>query len=100
MKPSEIRAKGEKELLKTAQEKTAELFGLRLQRSVGQLAKTASVKTVKKDIARILTIMREKELHLHTEERKTETQKHGETKNGKQKIESEKRTKKTAKKGK
>ncbi|MDP2600284.1 MAG: 50S ribosomal protein L29 [Deltaproteobacteria bacterium] len=64
MKPSEIRAKGEKELLKTAQEKTAELFGLQLQRSVGQLAKPANLKMVKKDIARILTIMREKELKL------------------------------------
>lgn len=64
MKPSEIRAKGEKELLKTAQEKTAELFGLQLQRSVGQLAKPANLKRVKKDIARILTVMREKELKL------------------------------------
>lgn len=64
MKPSEIRAKGEKELLKTAQEKTAELFGLQLQRSVGSLAKTARLKMAKKDIARILTIMREKELKL------------------------------------
>lgn len=97
MKPSEIRAKGEKELLKTAQEKTAELFGLRLQRSVGQLAKMASLKKVKKDIARILTIMREKDLNLHVGESRSEN---GEQKTETRKTESEKRTKKTAKKGK
>lgn len=61
MKPSEIRAKEKKELIKMIDEKKEELFGLNLQLTTGQLAKTADVSKVKKDIARINTILKEKE---------------------------------------
>lgn len=60
MKPSEIRAKGEKELEKSLIEKRGELFAFRLQQGVGQLAKTASLKSTRHDIARMMTIAREK----------------------------------------
>lgn len=95
MKPSEIRSKNEKDLVKTAQEKMGELFGLQIQRSVGQLAKTASLKMVKKDIARILTVMREKELNI---DRGPKTEDQGrKTEDRRPKTKS---AKKTAKKGK
>lgn len=61
MKPSEIRSKVEKELLKLVEEKKENLFGLRLQLAMGQLAKTASIGQLKKDIARIYTILKQKE---------------------------------------
>ncbi|WP_461833684.1 50S ribosomal protein L29 [Desulfothermus sp.] len=39
-----------------------ELFKLRFQHSIGQLKNTARIPQVKRTIARILTIMREKQL--------------------------------------
>lgn len=60
MKPSEIRGKKEKKQLQALlEEKREALFGLRLQRATRQLAKTASFKGTKRDIGRILTIMKE-----------------------------------------
>lgn len=63
MKLSEIRGKGEKELAKMIDEKKVELFGLRLQFSRGQLAKTATLKLLRKDIAQIFTVLKEKEMN-------------------------------------
>ncbi|MDD8049280.1 MAG: 50S ribosomal protein L29 [Thomasclavelia sp.] len=40
-----------------------ELFGLRFQQATGQLENTARIKTVRKSIARIKTIIRERELN-------------------------------------
>lgn len=60
MKPSELRTKGEKELLKMIDEKKGELFDLRLQLARGQLAKTAGIRDAKKDIARVYTVLRTK----------------------------------------
>lgn len=57
MKPSEIRAKGLKERLKILDEKREELFGLRLKLRTGQLAQTTSTRNVKRDIARLMTLM-------------------------------------------
>ncbi len=65
MKPSEIRAKGEKELEKSLLEKKGELFAFRLQHGMGQLTKTTGLKNTRRDIARIMTIAREKTLHLN-----------------------------------
>ncbi|MCF7936252.1 MAG: 50S ribosomal protein L29 [Synergistales bacterium] len=39
-----------------------ELFNLRFQHAIGQLGNTARIKDVKRSIARVLTIMREKEI--------------------------------------
>ena len=41
--------------------KKQELFNLRFQHSTGQLANPLQLSAVKKDIARVLTIMRERE---------------------------------------
>ena len=45
--------------LKEAKE---ELFNLRFQNATGQLDNTARLRTVRKDIARIYTVIREREL--------------------------------------
>jgi large subunit ribosomal protein L29 len=52
------------ELHKKLAEFREELFKLRFQHSVGQLKNTARIPYVKKTIARILTIMREKQLEI------------------------------------
>lgn len=43
-----------------------ELFNLRFQRATGQLTNNRRVSTVKRDIARIYTVLRERELGLST----------------------------------
>ncbi len=52
-------ADGLAEKLRDAKE---ELFNLRFQNATGQLDKTARLRTVRKDIARIYTVLREREL--------------------------------------
>lgn len=62
MKPAEIRALSDEELAKKLEDGRAELFNLRFQMATSQLDNTARVKQVKKDIARIMTEMRAREL--------------------------------------
>ena len=62
MKASEIRELTTEELqtkLKTLKE---ELFNLRFQLAINQLDNPMRIKAVKKDIARVLTVIREQEL--------------------------------------
>lgn len=60
MKPSEMRTKNLKELVKMADEKREALFGLKLKMNLGQLAKTSDIRIAKRDVARLLTIIKEK----------------------------------------
>ncbi len=62
MKASEIRELSADDLQTKLKEARAELFNLRFQMATSQLDNTARVKHVKKDIARILTEMRAREL--------------------------------------
>lgn len=62
MTPSEIRAKEVGELGKILEEKRSALLGLRLKSITGQLAKNHEIRQTKKDIARIQTVLRGKEL--------------------------------------
>lgn len=62
MKTSEIRALSTEERLQKAADLKQELFNLRFQREIGQLENLAKVKQTKRDIARVRTIIREKEL--------------------------------------
>ena len=52
------------ELVKQLKDRKEELFNLRFQMAVGQQKNNAKISEVKKDIARINTILREKELGL------------------------------------
>ncbi len=62
MKPAEIRNLSAEDLQAKLKEARAELFNLRFQMATGQLDNTARIKQVKKNIARIQTEMRDREL--------------------------------------
>ena len=62
MKAAEIRELSAEDLAAKLQEARAELFNLRFQMATSQLDNTARVKQVKKDIARIQTEMRAREI--------------------------------------
>lgn len=62
MKASEIRKMDTAEILKKMDELKTELFNLRFQLATGQLENTARIRQVKKTIARMKTIIREREL--------------------------------------
>ena len=62
MKASEIRESTAAELNKKLEELRSELFNLRFQHAINQLENPMRIKAVKKDIARIKTILGEMEL--------------------------------------
>ena len=62
MKIEEIRALSKEELEKQLEASHKELFELRFRLSTRQLVNHREVHRVKKEIARLMTIMREKEL--------------------------------------
>ena len=62
MKPAEIRELSAEDLNAKLKEAREELFNLRFQMATSQLDNTARVRLVKKDIARIQTEMRAREL--------------------------------------
>ncbi|NPD31208.1 50S ribosomal protein L29 [Eggerthellaceae bacterium zg-1084] len=62
MKAAEIRELSSEQLQAKLQETRAELFNLRFQMATSQLDNTARLGQVKKDIARIQTEMRAREL--------------------------------------
>ncbi len=62
MKPDEIRRMSPEERLRRLNELRLELIKLRLQSKVGTLTNTSRIRNIRRDIARILTIMREEEL--------------------------------------
>ena len=60
MKASELRGKNGEELQKELEALLRSQFGLRMQVATQQLSNTSQLKKVKRDIARVRTIMREK----------------------------------------
>lgn len=62
MKAAEIRNYTDEELKKLLEEKKRQLMELRFQQAMGQLRNTSLIKETKRDIARIKTILREREL--------------------------------------
>lgn len=63
MKGKELRELTKEELLKKRKDIKEELFNLRFQHSSGQLENTARLNLLKKDVARIETAVRQKELN-------------------------------------
>ena len=61
---SELRELTDEELVLRLKEAKEELFNLRFQMATGQLDNNRRLRTVKHDIARIYTILRERELGL------------------------------------
>ena len=62
MKASEIRELSKEELEKKIKDLKEELFNLRFQHAINQLDNPIRLKHVRKDIARSLTILREREI--------------------------------------
>ena len=62
MKYKEIRELTDEELAKKLEEGRAELFNLRFQMATSQLDNTARVTNVKRDIARVQTEMRARQI--------------------------------------
>lgn len=62
MKAKDIRALTIDQMLEKEKQYKEELFNLRFQQATGQLENTARLRQVRKNIARIKTILSEKEL--------------------------------------
>ena len=60
MKASNVRELNNEELIAKLAELKKELFNLRLSHATGQLANPLALNNVKKDIARIKTVLRER----------------------------------------
>ena len=59
---ADLRSLDGADLAEKLKDAKAELFNLRFQNATGQLDNTARLRTVRKDIARIYTVLREREL--------------------------------------
>ena len=60
MKVGEIRGQTVEELRDKEKELADQLFALRLQKVTGQLEKPARIREVRRDLARVMTVLREK----------------------------------------
>ena len=63
MKAAELRELSTEELGKKLADLKQELFNLRFQHAINQLENPMRIKAVKKDIARVKTILKEQELN-------------------------------------
>jgi large subunit ribosomal protein L29 len=61
---AELRELSDEELVSRLREAKAELFNLRVQAATGQLENHGRLQVIRREIARIYTIMRERELGL------------------------------------
>ncbi len=73
-KPADLRELEDDELESRLREAKEELFNLRFQAATGQLDNHGRLKVVRRDIARIYTLMRERELGISTVGATEETQ--------------------------
>jgi large subunit ribosomal protein L29 len=64
---SEIRDITDEELIERVREARRELFGLRFQHATGELENTARLSGTKRDLARALTVARERGLDVERE---------------------------------
>jgi large subunit ribosomal protein L29 len=64
MKPVELRDMSEGELREHVQTARRELFGLRFQHATGELDNTAGIRYAKREVARALTVARERNLEI------------------------------------
>ena len=59
---TELRALPNEELLDRVDEARRELFGLRFRHATGELENTAALRTAKRDLARALTVARQRDI--------------------------------------
>ncbi len=61
MKPAEVRELDVEELQRRVAQTRRELFNLRFQHATGQLENTGQLKEVRRNIARLLTVLNQKQ---------------------------------------
>ncbi len=64
MNASDLRELPEKELIAHVATTRKEVFGLRFQHATGELENTAGLRTAKRELARALTVAREREIKI------------------------------------
>jgi large subunit ribosomal protein L29 len=64
MRVGELRDLNESELHEQLETARRELFGLRFQHATGELDNTAGLKRAKKDVARVLTVAKERGIQI------------------------------------
>jgi len=62
MKPSKLRELTDEELVQRESDLAEQLFRLRFQHATGQLDNPMSIRNIRRDIARIKTVLQEREL--------------------------------------
>ena len=67
MKASELRDLNDKALREHIVTQRRDLFGLRLQHATGELENTSRITAVRKDVARLLTVAKERGIDLEQE---------------------------------
>ncbi|MBA2429806.1 MAG: 50S ribosomal protein L29 [Thermoleophilaceae bacterium] len=70
MRASDVHAYGDPELVEFIGERRQEVFNLRFQHSTGQLENTARMTGAKRDLARGLTIARQRDIDVDRELRR------------------------------
>jgi len=68
MKAAELRDMSDTDLNEHIRTARRELFGLRFQHATGELDNTSSLSKAKREIARALTVARERQLQVPTED--------------------------------
>jgi large subunit ribosomal protein L29 len=62
MKPSQVREMGPDDLKAKEKQLQEQLFRLRVQQSLGQLDNAIKLREIRRDIARVKTVLREKQV--------------------------------------
>lgn len=62
MNAAEIRALTDDELEQAVESAREEMFNLRMQQSIGQISDTSRMRQVRRDMARLRTVRREREI--------------------------------------
>ena len=66
MNAAEIREMSDEELREQVKTARRELFGLRFQHATGELENTAGLNSAKRDLARVLTVARQRGIDIET----------------------------------
>ena len=70
MKGSEVHQMGDSELVEALKEARREAFNLRLRNATGELENSARLREGRRDVARLLTVARQRGIDLNKELRK------------------------------
>ena len=67
MRAADLRDLSDNELAEQIATARRELFGLRFQHATGELDNTAALRRAKREVARALTVVHERELNVHSQ---------------------------------